>query len=143
MKELAPLNKKLKLIIDRFKAHIAPNQFKFSDYVTEYDRINNCGSVCCIVGWFPKLFPKAGIIWGSRSLDLVDKKDGDIKKHLCELLQCSLDLVDYLFYGKNFTRDFHYIDSNSNYNQIVSAWEHVINSDLSKFKIGESKFKLQ
>ena len=47
-----------------FSKELKSNQFDFSTYVTEAH--NECGTVCCMLGWYPKWYPN----------DFKWKKDG-------------------------------------------------------------------
>lgn len=57
------------LIIQRFKDTIAMLEslpawkFDFSNWVTDSSVENECGSVCCTLGWYPKYFPESGLTW--------------------------------------------------------------------------------
>lgn len=31
--------------------------FDFSDYVKQWDKVHKCGTVCCMEGWLPAIFP--------------------------------------------------------------------------------------
>jgi hypothetical protein len=43
--------------IIEFLKGLKPEQFRYDDIVAEYDKSNNCGTVCCVLGWFPAIFP--------------------------------------------------------------------------------------
>jgi hypothetical protein len=52
------VNKKnFKILID-FLKELPINKFNIVDMVTDYDIDEDCGTVCCAVGWFPAIFPK-------------------------------------------------------------------------------------
>lgn len=62
------LNKEL--IIVRLEAIIKmlrglkPEEFNYASTVLKWSSVDNsCGAVCCILGWYPKYFPEAGIRW--------------------------------------------------------------------------------
>lgn len=46
------------LRLAKFLDTLKDEEFEFSDIVSKFDNKNHCGSVCCAVGWTPKLFPK-------------------------------------------------------------------------------------
>ena len=39
-----------------FLNNLEKEKFNLSTVVNEYDFINDCGTVCCAVGWFPNIF---------------------------------------------------------------------------------------
>ena len=45
------------LTLAKFLNTLQPKQFNFQSWVTEFDSNINCGTVCCAVGWMPKVFP--------------------------------------------------------------------------------------
>jgi hypothetical protein len=47
----------LKLVRSKMD-ELKEEEFNFLELVSHYDIINDCGTVCCIAGWFPKWFPK-------------------------------------------------------------------------------------
>lgn len=65
--EKALILQRLKDTIDKAK-ELEPHQFNLENWVTEYNYKNNCGTVCCIAGWYPKWFPEAGLKWDGELL---------------------------------------------------------------------------
>ena len=51
------------LTLAKFLNTLQPKQFNFQNWVTEFDYGNSCGTVCCAVGWMPKIFP-LDVKWG-------------------------------------------------------------------------------
>ena len=69
-------------------------QFDYSDYVTEYDYKNKCGTVCCAIGWCPAVFPED---WRWRRgvfVNSVGTKNGSTRHDWFGL---SLSEFEYLF----------------------------------------------
>lgn len=80
------MNKTRLLKLARFLESLPPESFNFSDVVSK--STESCGSVCCAIGWTPKVFPKL-IKWYRRaSLAKLGLMMGD-----CD--------VDYIMAGKN------------------------------------------
>lgn len=44
--------------------------FNYELFVDKWNKEKQCGTVCCVAGWYPKWFPEAGLIWTKRSHDL-------------------------------------------------------------------------
>ena len=44
----------------KFLERLPPSKFNFTSYFYEVDE-NECGTVCCAVGWLPKVFPRAKV----------------------------------------------------------------------------------
>lgn len=44
-----------------------PSAFDFTTWVSESQR--DCGTVCCVAGWYPKFFPEVGLYWGRDTVD--------------------------------------------------------------------------
>lgn len=40
-----------------------PKKFNYAHFVTECDLNKVCGTVCCILGWYPLWFPESGFKW--------------------------------------------------------------------------------
>lgn len=56
-----------------FLGTLKPEQFYFGDWIQSYDE-DGCGTVCCAMGWTPKLFPKS--IRYNAASDLSPKLNG-------------------------------------------------------------------
>ena len=55
--ELQPIIYAERLLkIADFLEELPPEKFNFRDYVSESK--NDCGTVCCAIGWLPKIFPE-------------------------------------------------------------------------------------
>lgn len=53
---------RLKKALEAWKK-IPKKIFYFNEFVAEYDFKNQCGSVCCLMGWSPKYYPELGYYW--------------------------------------------------------------------------------
>lgn len=71
------MNKKRLLKLAAFLRKLPAEKFNINDVVTRWD--NNCGSICCAMGWTPKVFPKL-IQWtpnGPYKLKLCREAEGE------------------------------------------------------------------
>lgn len=48
---------RLEKTIDFLKI-LNPRKFDFGDVISKWDREKKCGSVCCVIGWVPAIFPR-------------------------------------------------------------------------------------
>lgn len=136
--------KNLETIYEKIET-LKPKEFNFNSYVEKCDKENLCGSVCCIVGWFPKWFVNSGVGW-----DLSDPYDLDIITpngsykseviaHLCNLTGLTEAWVKYLFYGEDSpVKNFPKLHDCSSLSEVKKAWRVTIkyfktdpNSDYS------------
>lgn len=51
------MNKDRLLKLAEFLEQLPSESFDFSSFVDSYDQEKECGSVCCAIGWMPKVFP--------------------------------------------------------------------------------------
>lgn len=121
---------KLELILEKIKT-LKPKQFNFAHFVSDYDEENGCGTVCCIVGWFPKFFPKSGFKWKDgelRSEIYETKRTEGIQQHLCQLLNLPLVWVEYLFFGysKKPNNNLPYLTMTADLARVIYVWEKAI-----------------
>lgn len=95
----AVILRRLQNTVKKLKA--LPNaKFNYESYVSESETDTNgnlCGTVCCVVGWYPKWFPESEIRWSSYGS--LDSPIGRIQDKLKQYHGISLDLVNVLFYG--------------------------------------------
>lgn len=56
----------------KFLDKLPREKFNFRDWVTETNKSNRCGTVCCAVGWMPLVDPRSWR-WGRRNRRLVVK----------------------------------------------------------------------
>lgn len=98
--------KRLQDTIDKLK-ELRPDQFKYDSFVSKSEG-ENCGTVCCAAGWYPKWFPEAGLRWKKRHMDdslhLNFGTDG-IKKILSKWHGICTEEVEHLFFGESVTID--------------------------------------
>lgn len=65
---------KVKLLkLASFLRELPPKEFNFGDVVTEWDDKRECGSICCAIGWTPKVFPDEVQWWQGSSVELIDR----------------------------------------------------------------------
>jgi hypothetical protein len=60
-------------MVDFLKA-LPPEKFYFGKVVAEFDLEHRCGTVCCAVGWMPKVFPDL-VRWNNSGTSIVMIKD--------------------------------------------------------------------
>lgn len=120
---MAKLTKKqvisrLQMTLDKLK-ELPSRNFKYENYVSKSKELKDgstCGTVCCVAGWYPAWFPKAGLIWAehtlkSKSCSNYYSYDSDaITKNLANYHGISEDLVNVLFYGR-----IEYFESNKKF----------------------------
>lgn len=121
----------LQKILDKIET-LQPEEFNFSSYVTKFDKEHQCGTVCCVLGWFPKWFPKSGIKW--KTDGSLYSETGNIYSQLQKLTGCSDDVIEYLFYGKMFEilqqehkENIPKLSSHSNLEEVKNAFKYIIN----------------
>ena len=56
-----------------FLDNLEPSKFYFDDVVSKYDKDNECGTVCCAIGWTPAIFPEK-VEWYYLSVKAIDDK---------------------------------------------------------------------
>ena len=134
---------KLEIILEKVKT-LKEEQFRFEEWITEFDEEKSCGTVCCIVGWMPQWFPNCGIKYmyeyGYLELCVEDEIDSyeRIMSHLSTLLGIPLNVVEYLFAGKQKpSEDLPKLNLNSSLSAVIEAWEKTI----KWLKIQDSLFK--
>ena len=80
-------------------------QFNYEVYVTDFDKETNCGTVCCVGGWFPRIFPEDFQWIGSLGKDRLYVKgnredfDQTVKESIQEFLEISEFIYQALFHG--------------------------------------------
>lgn len=138
---MAP-KEKVQLVLDKFKKNIKPKQFAFSQYVSEFDYENICGTVCCIAGWFPKLFPNSGFKWDEEYESIIHDSGKNIIDSLSNLLDINLRLVEYLFIGSyDIHDDAPQLNEYSSYEEVVAAWQWVLDN-WDKIDTNVKKYEL-
>ncbi len=95
---------------------LKPEQFDYSEFVAKYDKAKECGTVCCVAGWYPKYIQEAGLYWDPKSSNgLVSKKTIRLSTALSEYHGLGEEVIDCLFYGYSF------ISESDMYGAIYSA----------------------
>ena len=95
------------LILSRLWATVAkllvlePEKFNYRHWVSEFDKRQNCGTVCCVAGWYPAWFPEAGLVWKLREgkLGLLPTTKRFVDDQLVNYHNLDYDVIDCLFYG--------------------------------------------
>ena len=120
---------KLELILEKLKT-LKPEQFVFYDFVEEYDT-KGCGTVCCVVGWFPRFFPNSGFKW--QEGDLLSKihnstRTEKIQLHLKELLGLPISWIEYLFFGDSQrpNNNLPSLEEDADLARVIYVWEKAI-----------------
>lgn len=49
---------RLNTLRDRFDRDVPESAFRYDRYVSQYSAEKKCGTICCIAGWLPLVFPK-------------------------------------------------------------------------------------
>lgn len=135
------VNQNLQIILDKFKEMIKPEEFDFGSFVEKFDYNNNCGTVCCVAGWFPRMFPNSGFVWqklhrfaGSFHFD---HPIGDNEEVLMRLIGTTDQaLIDYLFFGiieedsfkENFLPKLPLLTASASKGDLITAWQYVIDN---------------
>lgn len=92
------------LTLERLKATrekmntLRPKEFFYGSFVHRND--GECGTVCCIAGWYPKWFPASGLRWvryGNNLLDLVGTSG--VADNLMRYHEIGFHLCGTLFFG--------------------------------------------
>lgn len=120
---------KLELILEKLKT-LKPEEFVFYDFVVEHDT-KGCGTVCCVVGWFPKFFRNSGFVWQNGALH--SKKydsgyTGNIEKHLIDLIGLPELWIEYLFFGDSNrpNNNLPYLSEDDDLARVIYVWEKAI-----------------
>lgn len=83
---------------------LKPGQFNYNEWVSKADFKHNCGTTCCVAGWYPAWFPESGLIWESNQsayyFNLVLKAPNiEIGRYLAEYHGLTLKVTSALFKG--------------------------------------------
>ncbi len=77
-------------------------EFNYSQFVTKFDKKNNCGTVCCIAGHLPRWYPKQWKWHGSDKYPTLKKNEVEFYRtriDLCTFFETNSDIILALFYG--------------------------------------------
>jgi hypothetical protein len=127
--------KKLKDTLSHMK-ELREEQFDYSQYISEFDIENKCGTVCCVAGWLPIWFPKdfkfGKTLCCGDVVFIPEPKQpyiGDIQVYLSEYYEIDNKIIRMLFYGENVTKNVEVIlenDLNNTLPNVIKIWEKVI-----------------
>lgn len=115
---------------------LKPDQFYYKSFVNEMH--GDCGTICCVGGWYPKWFPDAGLVWvkgslknvptigvlGRRHIDLNDIIFRLMLWHDITNIECS-----HLFFG-----DYSGPDGdvpNLSLSQVIDMWQKFLDNTKS------------
>jgi hypothetical protein len=154
--------KNLKLVYTTIILTIKPEEFRFNEFVSKFDKESGCGTMCCIAGWFPKYFPNSGFYWKENNYEdqkipalLVNKVTNNPvqRNDIANLLRCPSEfspVCEYLFYGNGhywlddeFDGDFPniYAGDSPSLEEVREAWEMTIKA-LENYKEKELPYYL-
>ena len=80
-----------------FLDKLPKKKFNFRRVVTQYE--DGCGTVCCAIGWLPKVFPRKWG-WGINPwsvMDIFDKSQGYYSGHSGTMAFFNLSLGQYAY----------------------------------------------
>lgn len=83
------MNKYRLLKLARFLESLEDKAFDFKNVVSKHE--NSCGSVCCAIGWTPKVFPEL-IKWFKDPLDWENKLRLEMNGKVCDYLKAAVDI---------------------------------------------------
>jgi hypothetical protein len=86
------------LAIIEFLEKLDESQFDYGDFVSKTDD-NGCGTVCCVAGWFPAIFPN-DFKWESKVFTGIIETNGNYSRTDFLEIDGSFDLA--LFFGEEF-----------------------------------------
>lgn len=122
---------RLKECLKKLQA-LSPDQFDFSDFVSEWDTATARPVVCDIAGWHPEWFPEAKIIW-FRNWSIGHKDNpsegGRIDTALADFYGIDQKTVDALFYAgyqKELGIGLTPLYESSSLNEVAGVWQQVI-----------------
>lgn len=137
--ELQLILQRLKATIDKMET-LSESQFNYLNIVTKFDFQENCGTVCCVAGWYPVWFPKEGfqyeIIYSDSDIagfDIVQVVDGipysgGGQIDLCEYHGLSLSIIQTLFYGETLLAENEVLvenDIENNLDTVIRVFKRV------------------
>lgn len=131
---------RLESTIDNLKK-LKPNQFKYDNFVSEIDPDTKCGTVCCVMGWYPQWY-KMGFVYDKKGFLEIDEevKEAQEVNTNSDLLRMyhgiSNDLIEAMFYANERCQDqfgLPFNDWEADLTDITDLFEVV----LSKIKSGE------
>lgn len=107
-----------------FLRELPSKKFDFQWVVREFDPKTNCGTVCCAVGWTPKVFPKL-VKWADSSIKTREGRYGFIAT--TELLfGLTGEEAERLFVGKSRFSRYAVLPPNSTPKQVAKGIEQFL-----------------
>ena len=111
--------------------------FQFNDWIAKFDYVNKCGTVCCLLGWSPKLIPEMGFTWcedGQLEGQEYPHKVGIFRYF--EAVTFDEQMIMLYLYGINFDNlevlvaankiELPLIHSHSSLREVLNCWEKLI-----------------
>jgi hypothetical protein len=129
--ELPQILERLDYTIMKAK-ELKPEQFSFESYVSVFDEVNNCGTVCCIAGHYPNwgidefFFEDFAFLFLTVASNLGD----NISISLSKYHGLGIALIGYLFDGcGDYFTGLPYYRELSDYSlvEVIQRFEHVRN----------------
>ena len=109
----------------RYAKQLDASQFNFSDWVTEFDSENHCGTVCCLVGHLPNMDPEE--FWYETIHDTAFVRAGSG-------LVCYSVLGDHIhLHEAVFLGEWSLIQP-----EVIERYELVIHDDLSEYSLEDA-----
>lgn len=119
------------LKLAKFLRELPEEKFYFGDYVRDFDTEHNCGTVCCAIGWMPKVDPKnckwvrhrtrySCVAYGSTV------EDNSWTDAWCKYFQISRAQFGYLFLPYNMGSD---LTNNASTIQVAINIEEFVNAN--------------
>lgn len=114
------------------------DSFYYATYVNQF--AGECGTVCCVAGWYPEWFPESGFKWfrsvnewievtliheSMSGTERIFERHDIIQAHLSVWHGLPLEEIDYLFYG-GATIDRPGFGSDDNLRTVISRFQYVI-----------------
>lgn len=86
---------------------LGEDEFEYAHYIS--DSIEDCGTVCCALGWTPRFIPEASFTWEENEYGLSLRYKGRFKLGMSaakEEFELSGDWVYFIFYGGELSIEF-------------------------------------
>lgn len=115
------------------------DKFDYSAFVGEFNQEKECGTVCCVVGWYPKWFPESNIKWVWGGADISGGRVS-VDRRLVNYHGVNEATIGTLFYGNSlWDNGKEIITSKSNMSsvtpkQVAKRFEKVIKLVQKDFK---------
>ena len=101
---------------------IKPEEFYFGSFVKEFDLQHNCGTVCCLWGWIPKIAPEIAV----RYKIYYDQYRLTTMSESPLVLQWPIRITKYLFYPGHVLQGFIALENDISLPDMLKAWDDVI-----------------